>query len=715
MGSILKDSLKSNEPKTDYNPSAERVKVLKFVKERIEKLKNYRTQLKIEDEWKSADNEIIPRPLDEDPRRVMASDDELGLRSRMIDLTDETQEWRQTTSDPMLLVKIQTALSIIIDSVPEAVLRPTMERYRRTASVAKAIWERNWDISGAKEVYKLIAFDVFKYGFAVGRTFPRDVRYKKNIITELNIQDPDKTVVEERTNVMFADIYRERLNPYAFWLDPSTKPYDRLSCNEIYYEVTYSVDNFNTEFGDYPGADAVIPTVGNGSDTPTPPEGDLQQIQSNREQVTVGFYENRSRDLYVIMIPTQGIVLHYSPLINDDGLLSAWYCMNMLRDSESPYGISTWQIIRQDKELYDKMKNMTMDQLVLSIQKMGFIFGMTTLGEDNVIRIVPGKFQQLAQGAKVEFLDIPGPGAESFDGLKMIKAIIDDNSGITPTLTGEVTGKTLGEVLHAKESALKRLRTPLENIAWAVESDVYLTLSWASQVYTTPEIKTFVSEEDLFAFEKENSLEASEVFVTKLNEEGVASEYSATYLPQLDLKIKKDGDKFIEDKASRFFQVGKDLPESALRWQGIVKIVPKSIVSPSAELEKQKKLEVFNIVVPILPQPPEIYAKATNQLLLINDEKPEDWLPDTWVQFLVDGSLPKPLFTQPSQVDENGEPVEDAAAISASGRLPEGFESMQGQEGIAPPSGAPTVLPNAQVGGERPGSLSESIGTALSS
>jgi hypothetical protein len=44
-------------------------------------------------------------------------------------------------------------------------------------------------------------------------------------------------------------------------------------------------------------------------------------------------------------------------------------------------------------------------------------------------------------------------------------------------MQGEVTGKTLGEILNAKESALKRLNVPLENIMFALETEAYISLS----------------------------------------------------------------------------------------------------------------------------------------------------------------------------------------------------------------------------------------------
>ena len=103
-------------------------------------------------------------------------------------------------------------------------------------------------------------------------------------------------------------------------------------------------------------------------------------MQNDRKDIiTIGFYENKLKDLYAIYLPSKQIVLSYSPLPNDEGQLSLWHTYWALRDARIPFGIGLWEIIRNDKGLYDKMSNMTMDQLVLSIYKMFFYSGTTNI------------------------------------------------------------------------------------------------------------------------------------------------------------------------------------------------------------------------------------------------------------------------------------------------------------------------------------------------
>ena len=99
--------------------------------------------------------------------------------------------------------------------------------------------------------------------------------------------------------------------------------------------------------------------------------------------------------------------------------------------------------------------------------------------------------------------------------------------------------------------------------------------------------------------------------------------------------------------------------------------MPRSILAPSLELEKMRKMELFNIIVPLLGQPKELYSKAVNQIIKVNEEDPEDWLPDSW-----DENAPEPLFTPgPNGMIGGGVPGQVASSP-------------------APNAGGPTVVPS---------------------
>lgn len=693
----IEESNKNHESVTKPILKGKHEEINKLVTRRVKEMQDYRKSLGIEEKWRAADMEYEPSDLDHNNKHEhFETDEEDGLRTRLVAINGTEDGWRSRNSDPTLLTKIQTAMSIIIDQNPEALLTPAGKQYEKATAVALAAWKRNWNITNAKEIYKLFTFNCAKYGWAVGRSYPKIIKYSKDVLTEKG-ETVEDDVYEKSVNVWFNDVAKENLDPFKVWIDEQTQPYNDYSMNDCYYEKDYSYDEAKVEFGDYPDFDKYIKPNSDLRVTYNNTESladEEDELKTRKDIITVGFYENRLKDLYAIRIPKLDFCLHYSPLPNDDGMLSIWQTPWMIRSATSPYGISLWETIKQKKELYDKMQNMTMDQLVLSIMKMFFYTGTSTLLGDGKIEITPGKGHQLVNG-KVDWMEIPGPGKEAWEGLRHLKGGMDDDSGVTPTLGGELSDKnTLGEILHAKEGALKRLKIPVENIADAMEQDAYITISWMAQIYSTPEVKEFLDLEAVQKYEQETGLERSQLFGSVDPESGdPAGPFKATYLREVALPLEKDGDNLKESKKDRFFQVGRDVSVNQLYWRGMFKVIPKSILAPSAELEKQRKMELFNIIVPLLANPPELFGKAAEQLIKVNEENPRDWLPSSWVEFLDQdaGSLLVPNPAMQPQIGPDGQPMGVGGQ-----QVPSNQTSMQGASGTTPGASAPTVVPQSQ-------------------
>lgn len=683
-------------PETDEKKKS----VEKYVVKRVQEMRDFKKELKVEEKWKEADKEYVPSELDfeKSGRKRFEQSDETGWRSKMVEVKDEGEDWRSQNSDPTLLSKIQTAISIIIDQNPEATLKPLLKKHEKKTALAYALWQRNWNISGSKEVYKKFVFNLAKYGWAAGRSFPHLIKYKKDVLTEYYQDEPEKNVYEKKELVWYNDVDKENLDPFRVWLDEQTKPYDDYSTNEEYFEKDYSYDQAAAEFEKY-GFEKLVPSPRNLKESYTedgsePAKDD--EKKTRQDIITVGFFESRLRDLYVIRLPKLGRILHYCPLPNDDGLLSIWHVPWILHSAEHPYGISLWETIKQKKGLYDKMQNMTMDQLVLSIMKMMFYTGTTSLTGDGKIKIRPGRAVQLVNG-KMEELKVSGPGAEAWEGLKFLKEGMDDDSGITPTLIGKAEGKTLGQDLVSRESSLKRLKVPVDNIAYAIEQDAYLSLSWMGQIYSTPEVKDFADLKEIEDYQKEMGVAAVQT-VPQGGMDPVTGQaigpFQTSFLPEISLPLEKQGNKLIESRTDRFFKLGQDIALEDIKWKGIFTVEPKSIVSSSAELEKQGKTELFNILVPLFPQPPEFFAKAAQQMVIVREEDPQDWLPANWLVFLQQDSTTQPLFLPPPQV--MGQPG-SAPGMGQQPGVSSNQTSMQGQNQTTPGIRNPTVVPTGQI------------------
>src|SRR3990167_2669925 len=692
-----------------YNPQGEELDVQKHLISRIEVLKKSKQSIldgiNFESIMREADREYQPRLLSSKLWQksggvYLLQDESTGLRGSRIQRANwkEGEEWRSDISEPSLLVKIQTALSILVDRNPEAIFKATKEKYKNTAGMAQALWRRSWSKGKSTNQLKLFIFDLAKYGWAIGRTYPRKESREGRILVSLN-ENPSKNKYKKKTIVEYNDVYREKLDPYRTWIDDMTNLTDPFSMDDWYFEKDYSKDSFKRIFEIYDNAKYV--EKGQAYRT-----AETYNIENNKETVdrndiiTVGFYESKNKDLYSIFIPKQNIVLYFSPLPNDSKKLSCWWTYWIERNPRTPYGIGLYEIIKHDKVLYDRLMNMSLDQMIMAIYPMLFYSG----AKQEDITISPGLIKQKLPGTTIEQVKVQYD-QRGFEGLKFIQERIDENTGITPTLQGEVQGKTLGEVLHAKDAALKRLNIPLTNIAQAIEDEAYISLSWMSQIYSTPEVLEFVDENELNEYQEETGNRAVKVTTSQgsanrtkegeltpnelsIDEQGI----SAEFFPVLDLSLTEDREGvLIESPEDRFFQVGVDILPDQLKWEGVITVKVQSMIAPSQEIDRQRKLELFNIIMPVIqliiqflqinPKGAVALLKPVRQILEIQDEKPENWLPDEVLEMEKNPQMMEQIMNpeQELMVDQE-EPVEGG----------------QGTQPL-PSSKAQTVVPQNEV------------------
>lgn len=654
-----------------YAPTdKDEVEMRDFLEKRVPLLKDMRKKRlpglnrNIEDIWRDADREYSPHELGlPDQGRRFESDDETGLRSRLVKVGDETQ-WQSDSADPVFYVKVTTALSILIEQNPEAVFLPASGKYQKNTAVAYANWKASWENTNAKQQVKLFIFNQAKYGTGFGRTYPKLVTMKKRIRTEYYPGQPEKDKYVEKNIIKFNDVCRSAKNNWKVWTSENARPGNPESMDDWYYEENYSWDKFQQEFPaeTYPNAHFVK----RGSlSTESKSEGDTET--EDTESVTVGFYENQVKDRYAVYIPAQKIVLYHSPLTNDDGMVSLWTAPWSLRHDESIYGIGIYEIIRQDAALYDRVKNMTVDQLTLMIYKMFFHKGLDQLGQNGKLVVTPGKGEQVTDPASIKFLEVPGPGVEAWKGLQFIQDKVDTNSGVPQQLTGKFTGNTLGQDMQAKEIALQRMKTPLDYILDALQQEAYISLSWMKQTLSVPEVYQWNTQEELEDALEEAGLSEEEIkmYLNELQAPNPSGdlfhqEAPEPQEPQLDpetgeptedqptppepqkyvnvykevsLGVEKDDKgELIESEKNRFYRFGLHLPLGRLDWKGIVRVKPQSVLAPSRELEKRNDLDMYNLVFPSIqamaanPMLVPVLMPPIKQIVKIFDKDINDWI-----------------------------------------------------------------------------------------
>ena len=643
------------------NLSAEELKFYDFVTNRISELKESRKEkqfnVQIEKIWEDADKDYAPHRLNpERGKRAIAVDEDKGWRGQMITLGKSN--WQSDLAQSNPFVKIQVALSILIDQNPEGVFMAASKKFKATTVLIQQLYKRSWEIAKSKQQLKLYIFNLVKYGWAVGRTYPLKLTRKIRVPIEYNEDNPSETKYEEKEVVEFNDIMRENLDPWNVWIDDMAKPNDQFSTRDWCWRKIYAFDSATEVFGKYKNWKYVTP--GGITTAKLDERGETHKKFKETELIEVYFYENKLKDLFMVIANNIPVIIEPLPVADTKGIkkLSCWYAYWNLRHAECLYGIGIYEAIRYDSAALDRVRNMTLDQLVLSIYKMFFYQGTQSVMETGDITIVPGVGKQVLNPKDINWLQIPGPGKEAWLGLDILKRDLDEASGITDPLMGVIVGKTAFEVAQAKETALKRLKTPLENVTDSLDNEAYITISLIQLLYSVPETYS-ISDSNLID-QYLNEIQSDPELYERTEEIGengeVNKNFTAKVFREFPLNIEEDEDSnLIETKETAFFRIKPRF----LKWEGIINVKSQSVLSPSKQIDKALTQDMYNILIPLLVQPPQIYSKIAKDIVKLYDKDPKDILPDFW--------LDEQLMEQPLIVpaEKTASPTEEQPQINA--------------------------------------------------
>lgn len=647
-------------------------KDFEYVQNRIAKLKKSRENHyghNLDTIFRDADRDYIPHRLRTKTKRVVATDEDKGWRGNLVTLGDN--DWQSDVSQANPYVKIQTALSILVDQNPGAVMTPTTKKYVATTEIIKQLYQRSWEYAKSKAQLKLFVFNLAKYGWATARTYPLRVTRTVKVITKYDNEDPENSTYETKEVVEYNDVMRENLDPRNVWIDDMAKPNNARSVNDWVFRKVYDYDLATEEFGKYKRWEMTSPG-GNISET-------LSETKETKEPanpsnlIEILFYENKAKDLFTAIANGVPIIMEPLPIADSKGVkrLSLWQTYWNLRHSESPYGIGIYESIRYDQGMLDRIRNMTVDQLVLSIYKMFFFQGTQSLTDTGDIKVTPGIGKQVLDPKNINWMEVPGPGKDAYLGIDMFRKDVDEASGITDPLLGQITGKTAFEIAQAKESALKRMKNPLDNILEALNDEGYITISLMQLLYSIPEVHEIADPrliEDYLAeiggdqelYNRVPQMDDNGAPQLDDNGNNVPDKFQAKVYREFPLNLSKD-DKgnLIETPETEFFRV----KPSCLPWEGLINIKSQSLLSPSQQIQKAQELEMFNVLIPVMQatnqermlltqsgQPAGIddltNGKTIKEIIKLYDKDPRDIIPDSWLQDST--KQPAPSLTLPA-------------------------------------------------------------------
>lgn len=651
-----------------------------FVQNRILELRKGRQNhygINIEKIWEDADRDYVPHRLKTTGKKVVASDDDKGWRGTTVTLG--ANDWQSDISQTNPFVKISIALSILVDRNPTGVFTPLLKKFQATTVLMSQLYQRSWEIAKSKQQLKLFILNLTKYGWAIARTYPLKITRTVKELTEYNPDEPDKSKYETKRVTIYNDIMRENLDPWNTWIDDMAKSNNQFSIRDWCWRKVYSMDTAKEEFGNYKFWEYV--QVG-GVITERVDVKTQREFQ-DKNLVEVYFYENVVKDLFMVIIGGVPVIIEPLPISDSQGhkKLSCWQTYWNLRNSQSPYGIGIYEAIRYENAMLDRIRNMTIDQLTLSIYKMWFYQGTQALTDTGDIKIVPGVGKQTIDPKNISWLQVPGPGVEAWKGIEMFQDMVNQASGIVNPLTGEITGKTAFEVAQAKEAALGRLKFPLDNICDALETEAYITISLIQLIYSIPEMIRVTDDRLIEDYLREIKSDP-QLYERKYNEENGLDEFYVKLYPEFPLNLEENEEgNLIETEKTQFFRIKPKF----LEWEGIINVKPQSVLTPSKQLDKALDLEMYNVVLPLIGNTSQeislmkqtgapvefnelVYGKVLKNIIKLYDKDPRDILPDSWLSSKLSEAplfVPQQQNINPQILQQGQQPLQAEKMVSS--------------------------------------------------
>lgn len=580
--------------------------------------------------------------------------------------------------------KVQSALGILIDRNPEITLEEKSRQYSANRELMKSLAMTSWQKTNSIGQLKLFVFNMAKRGWAVGRTYYRHLKHDARFLEK--IEADGKRVYTQQEIVKVNDVAFVNLNNHNVWLDEQTVPEDFYSTRDWMWREVMHIDDLLELFpeSEYPNI-KLVKAGGNteeviergGSST----EGN--EAKAQKEGMTeVFFYENWVDDWFIVEI--NGVMVVWEPLPQNHKRLSCTYGYWYLRNAESIYGIGIVEAMEKEESIIDRILNLDLRQLIMTISPPGFYTGSQDY-EDEDLKYMAGVLRRVLDPENIKFLEVPQGNQRGLEKIEWLENKEDSRTGITKTLEGEIQekGTTAFETGVNRESGLKRLKLPLKSIQYALEWEFMNRIDLIKQVYSDFDVNQVADPEDIQNYLDEVNADPAYYFIDNEGVPGKEVFYKKEYR-EVHLNLEQDDSgNFMPAENRSFFNIKPEM----LSFEGDVIVDAQSILVTSEEVEKANTLQVANMLFPLIAEgQPELIGRPVVQLLQAFNRDPKKWLPDSWLEAL---NQTGKLGDSEEQAEEiEGNELEEAG-------LPRELSGLEME--------AETVVPESEVDGGRIG------------
>ena len=502
---------------------------------------------------------------------------------------DQNQSGVPVSQEPIAFSKIMIATSVLAGKLPDASVVCDDKVYGKAMY---ELWKRNWSMTGGNgaNTLMLVYQNLFTYGWAAWRVYPRRVQVKRNGV--------DK--------ILFDDIYREPLECTRTWLGVGFNNGDIWSQTEVYYEKDVTKDLF---YEMYPEAK----TAKNRKKLDycvASEEAKDENSEKAHTSVTMGYYENVLMNRYIVACGK--LVIYDGELPNDGSHGSVVVARCFQKNMNDPHGVGLYEMMRGNTAIYTYINSLNAQQVEAEIFPL--LFGTQIQNGSNTYKRGPNVVNPKNPGTDIDVIKTSGNVQQGMMFADKQKENIDSNTGVNNIVAGAQSENTLGSTVIMKEAAYNRLTPPKNSVVTGLELDAHIANTWMTQIYPVDKIFMIDSEDQLAEFAKQNPdyfVESQDI----LNDEGIPVGMVAAASPNLRLNFDFTKEGKVMDKvdtrqisAKGLFDEMKKAGHKSDYIEFIID--PDSMLLPSLEIQKQTYMALFPVI--------------TNQITLIYSMRNQD-------------------------------------------------------------------------------------------
>lgn len=526
---------------------------------------------------------------------------------------DQNRSGVPVSQEPIAFSKIMIATSVLAGKLPDAQVYADDKVYARAMY---ELWKRGWALNGAngENTMMLVYQNLFTYGWAAWRVYPRRVQVKRNGV--------DK--------ILFDDIYREPLDPTRTWVGIGFNHGDYWSQMEVYYEK----DMPKTEFYEkYPQALKAKKLLEYCSVSEESKEENGEKAQTS---VTIGYYENVLLNRYIVKCGK--LVIYDGEMPNDESHGSTVIVRCFVKNPNDPYGVGLYEMMRGNTSLFTYINSLNAQQVEAEIFPL--LFGPQVQNGTATYKRGPNIVNPKTPGSTIDIVRTTGNVAQGISFADKQKEAIEQNTGVNNIVAGQNAENTLGSTVILKEAAYNRLTPPKNSVMNGLQMDAHIAASWMIQTYPVDKIFMIDSDEDLAEFAKQNPnyfVQSEQV----IGDDGIPKGYVAAASPNLRLNFDFTSEGEIMDNVEPRTISAKNLFDEMAAHNHKSTYLEfvidgDSMLLPSLEIQKQTFMALFPVITnqitlifSLRNQDPEAAAAqlmALEQLLTIQRQNIYDFI-----------------------------------------------------------------------------------------